>query len=51
MRVRSTKSGVSTYFIYGASGSLLAERIPTSDLTEYIYLGGKQVAVRHKTGS
>jgi hypothetical protein len=51
MRVKATKAGVSTYYIYGANGSLLAERVPGADLTEYIYLGGKQVAVRHKTGS
>jgi YD repeat-containing protein len=51
MRVRSTSNGTSTYFVYGSNGSLLWETIPGSSLTEYIYLHGKQVATRHKTGS
>jgi YD repeat-containing protein len=51
MRVRSTTSGVSTYFIYSSNGSLLWETSPGSSLTEYIYLHGKQVATRRKTGS
>jgi RHS repeat-associated protein len=47
MRVRSTKSGASTYFMYGQGGQLLWELAPTG-LKEYIYVGGKQVAVRQK---
>ncbi|QJR09738.1 hypothetical protein DSM104443_00788 [Usitatibacter rugosus] len=51
MRVRTTKNGVSTYFVYGSGGNLLWERVPGVSLKEYIYLDGKQVAVREKTGS
>ena len=49
-RVRSTKAGVPTYYVYGLNGSLLWEQTPGVSLKEYIYLGGKQVAVRHKDG-
>jgi YD repeat-containing protein len=51
MRVRTTKAGVPTYFIYGANGNLLWESTPGSSFTEYVYLHGKQVATRQRTGS
>ena len=51
MRVRSTKSGVATYFVYGANGNLLWETTPGTTFTEYVYLHGKQVATRQHTGS
>jgi len=47
-RVRSTKGGVPTFYIYGLNGSLLWEQTPGVNLKEYVYLGGKQVAVRQK---
>ncbi|MDR1229077.1 MAG: hypothetical protein LBK55_08715 [Azoarcus sp.] len=46
-RIAVTKGGVTTYEVYGANGSLLAEYIPSSSskkLIEYIYLGGKRIA-------
>lgn len=46
MRVRQVKSGVTTYFVYGLDGKLLWEKTPLSNIKEYIYLGGKQVATR-----
>ena len=46
MRVRQVKSGVTTYFVYGLDGKLLWEKTPMSNIKEYIYLGGKQVATR-----
>jgi YD repeat-containing protein len=48
MRVRSTKGGISTYYVYGLSGSLLTELTPGVRIKDYIYLHGKQVAVREK---
>jgi YD repeat-containing protein len=48
VRVRSTKGGVSTYYVYGLSGSLLTELTPGVRIKDYIYLHGKQVAVREK---
>jgi len=50
MRVRATKAGVATYFVYGTNGSLLWELTPGVNLTEYIYLQGKQVATRQRVG-
>jgi YD repeat-containing protein len=50
MRVRSTKGGVATYYVYGLGGSLLWETVPGVSLKEYIYLNGKQVAERKKNG-
>jgi YD repeat-containing protein len=51
MRVRSTpQGGAATYFVYGSSGNLLWELTPGVNLTEYIYLQGKQVATRQHTG-
>jgi YD repeat-containing protein len=51
MRVRSTKGGVATYYVYGLDGKLLWERVPGVSLKENIYLNGKQVAERAKTGN
>jgi YD repeat-containing protein len=51
MRVRATTSGTSTYYVYGANGNLLWEQTPGTSLTEYVYLQGKQVAIRAHTGS
>jgi YD repeat-containing protein len=48
-RVASTKAGVPTYFMHGHGGHLLWEETPHSTLKEYIYLGGKQVAVREES--
>jgi YD repeat-containing protein len=51
MRVRSTpQGGTATYFVYGSNGNLLWELTPGANLTEYIYLQGKQVATRQHTG-
>jgi hypothetical protein len=51
MRVRSTpQGGTATYFVYGSNGNLLWELTPGANLTEYIYLKGKQVATRQHTG-
>ena len=51
MRVRSTpQGGTATYFVYGSSGNLLWELTPGVNLTEYVYLQGKQVATRQHTG-
>ena len=48
--MRSTKGGVATYFVYGSNGSLLWELTPGVNLTEYVYLQGKQVATRQHVG-
>jgi YD repeat-containing protein len=47
-RIRQRKAGVDTFFVYGAAGQLLWEETPNVNLKEYIYLGGKQVAVREQ---
>jgi YD repeat-containing protein len=47
-RVHQLKAGVDTYFVYGNGGQLLWEETPNSSLKEYVYLGGKQVAVRQQ---
>lgn len=47
-RIRLQKSGSETFFVYGHGGQLLWEETPNSALKEYIYLGGKQVAVREQ---
>ncbi len=47
MRLSATpRSGAPTYFVYGHAGSLLWESAPNNSLKEYVYLAGKQVAVR-----
>ncbi len=46
VRVRTQKSGASTYFMQDRSGHLLWELTPGEKVTEYVYLAGKQVAVR-----
>jgi hypothetical protein len=48
-RVTSTKAGVPTYYMHGHGGHLLWEETPGAKLKEYIYLGGKQVAVREES--
>lgn len=48
-RVASTKAGVPTYFMHGHGGHLLWEETPHATLKEYIYLNGKQVAVREES--
>jgi YD repeat-containing protein len=48
-RVASTKAGVPTYFMHGHGGHLLWEETPHATLKEYIYLSGKQVAVREES--
>lgn len=47
-RVRLQKGGAATIFVYGQGGQLLWEETANSNLKEYIYLGGKQVAVREQ---
>src|SRR6266496_2782831 len=47
-RVHQLKGGVDTFFVYGNGGQLLWEETPNSTLKEYMYLGGKQVAVREQ---
>lgn len=47
-RVRVTKGGAETYFVHGQGGQLLWEESPNASLKEYVYLGGKQVAVREQ---
>lgn len=49
MRVRSTKAGVSTYYLYGSNGNLLSELTPNVNTKDYIYLHGKQIAAHQKT--
>ena len=49
MRVRSTKAGVPTYYLYGSNGSLLSEMTPNVNTKDYIYLHGKQIAVHQNT--
>jgi YD repeat-containing protein len=51
MRVSSKKNGVTTYYVYGLGGKLLWETTPGVELKEYIYLNGKQVAVRKTAGN
>lgn len=47
IRFSSTpKGGTPTYFVYSNSGSLLSEATASKSLKEYVYLAGKQVAVR-----
>jgi len=51
MRVKSKKSGETTYFMYGLDGHLLMEKTPNKggggvETKEYIYVAGKQVAVK-----
>ncbi len=53
MRVRAQKSGATTYFTYGLDGNLLSELTlgvgGGVDLRDYVYLAGRQVAVRTST--
>ncbi len=51
MRVRATTGSTSTYYVYGANGNLLWEQTPGTNLIEYIYLQGKQVAIRTHNGN
>jgi len=56
MRVRAQRSGVKTYFMYGLDGNLLFETTPSTasggvETKEYVYLSGRQVAVRSITRS
>ncbi len=56
MRARTQKSGVTTYFMYGPDGNLLFETTPrtasgSAETKEYVYLSGRQVAVRTTTQS
>jgi len=47
LRVSSTPVGGNpTYFAYASSGNLLSEFTPGQVLKEYIYFGGRQIAVR-----
>lgn len=45
-RVKILKNGVETFFVYGIGGQLLWEETPDTQIKEYVYLNGKQVAVR-----
>jgi YD repeat-containing protein len=45
LRTKTVKAGAATHFIYDGNGRLLSERAPDGALKDYIYLGGKQVAV------
>ncbi len=53
IRVRAQKSGATTYFTYGLDGNLLSELTLGAgggvDLRDYVYLAGRQVAVRAST--
>jgi len=49
MRVSSTVSGGTTFFVYGNGGNLLWEVAPSGEFKEYIYVAGKQAAVRRVT--
>jgi YD repeat-containing protein len=49
MRVSSTVSGGTTFFVYGNGGNLLWEVAPNGEFKEYIYVAGKQAAVRRVT--
>ena len=47
-RVSMQYTGGTTYFVYGSGGNLLWEKLPSGTIKEYIYLDGKQVAVRQQ---
>jgi hypothetical protein len=47
-RVWKRKGGVETFFVHGSGGQLLWEETPHATRKEYIYLGGKQVAIREQ---
>ena len=47
-RVRMQKGAMETFFVYGQGGQLLWEETPHSILKEYVYLGGKPIAVREE---
>lgn len=49
MRVSATLSGGTTFFVYGNGGNLLWEVAPNGEFKEYIYVAGKQAAVRKVT--
>ena len=49
MRVSATVSGGTTFFVYGNGGNLLWEVAPNGEFKEYIYVAGKQAAVRKAT--
>jgi hypothetical protein len=46
IRVSSTQSGRTTFFVHGSGGNLMWDVAPDAELKEYIYVGGKQIAVR-----
>lgn len=48
MRVSMQQSSGTTYFVYGAAGNLLWEKASTGTVKEYVYLDGKQIAVRQQ---
>lgn len=48
-RISSTQAGVPTYYMYAQGGKLLWELDPNGLAREYVYVAGRQVAVR--TGS
>ena len=45
-RVRSRQNGSETIFVHDSSGKLLWERTAGAGTKEYVYLDGKQVAIR-----
>jgi YD repeat-containing protein len=49
MRISTIKNGATTYFMYGAGGNLLWEQTPGATAKQYIYVGGKQVAMHEKS--
>jgi hypothetical protein len=46
MRVSSSQSGRTTYFVHGSGGNLMWDVAPDGEVKEYIYAGGRQIAVR-----
>jgi YD repeat-containing protein len=48
-RVRSVQNGLTTYFVHDSTGKLLWEQTPGVGTKEYVYVDGKQVAVRQQT--
>ena len=48
-RVRARQNGATTNFVYDSSGKLLWEQAAGAGLKEYVYLDGKQIAVRQLT--
>lgn len=46
MRVSSTQSGQTTFIVCGSGGNLMWDVAPTGEVREYVYVAGKQAAVR-----